>query len=105
MAQEPIFELYETVSTLCERMLDAARAGDWALIDRLEQECAAHVARIDAGMVNTPLSWQERTRKLRLVQRIFACDREIRHLLEPWMAELAVRMNSASGDHQLFARA
>jgi len=104
MAQAPIIRLYETVGALSERMLDAARAGDWALMDELERECARQVAGIAPDGPAPPLSWQDRAHKLRLVHRILACDREIRHLLDPWMAELAVRLNSPGSVARLFSR-
>lgn len=105
MAQEPIIRLYETISELSERMLDAARASDWALMDALERECAGHVAEIAPDWRTASLSWQDRAHKLRLVRQILACDREIRHLLDPWMTELAIRLNGPGRFAQLSSRA
>lgn len=94
-------ELYEAVGLLTDRMLAAARAGEWDQLTDLEGECSALVARLAAINDAAPLAVDSRARKVKIIQKILADDRAIRDLVSPWMAELAARMNSSSTSRKL----
>lgn len=95
MDNEHIIGVYEAIGAITDRMLAAARSGDWELLSALESECSGHVARIGASACALPLSWDNRARKVKLIQKILAHDRAIRDIAEPWMAQLAIRINGS----------
>lgn len=81
-------ELYETMSDLSGQMLDAARANDWDGLHALEHEVAAlrnNLVRQDAPSAAAKLDEAARSRKIALIQKILADDREIRSHTTPWM--------------------
>jgi flagellar protein FliT len=94
-------EVYEAFGQITERMLTAARNGEWDQLTELEQQCTALVARLAAAPPSPPLLLDGRARKVQLIQKILADDREIRDLVSPWMAELAARLNSTSTSRKL----
>lgn len=77
-------EIYEQMSALSTRMVEAARANDWDKLIDLE--------RAVAGLRNTlmndeanPVDPTEAARKRDLIQRILKDDAEVRRHTEPWM--------------------
>jgi flagellar protein FliT len=94
-------EVYEAVGQITDRMLAAARGGEWEQLTELESQCSALVARMAASGEPVPLALDERARKVRIIQKILADDRAIRDLVSPWMAELAARLNSTSTSRKL----
>jgi flagellar protein FliT len=98
---EPNLQVYEAVGQLTDRMLAAARDGEWELLAALETQCSALVAQLAAVGDSVPLAVDSRARKVHLIQKILADDRAIRDLVTPWMAELAARMNSTSTSRKL----
>ena len=77
--------LYETMSEISARMVDAARANDWDRLVALEQD-VAHLRDTLALEDRRPaLSAEQRERKVRLIRRILADDAEVRRHTEPWM--------------------
>ena len=81
-----IIGMYETMGEISERMVEAAQANDWNRLVDLEK----NVARLrDTLQVEerpqSPLTAEERTRKVRLIHRILDADAEIRRHTEPWM--------------------
>lgn len=78
-------ELYEEMSLLSSRMVEAARASDWDNL--IELEC--DVARLRNALMTTPedsdAQAMDVTRKSSLIQRILEDDAEIRRHTEPWM--------------------
>lgn len=81
--------LYETMSEISARMVQAARNSDWNQLVALEQD-VAHLrdtltqpgGRDRPAAVLTP---EQRARKLQLIHRILADDAEVRRHTEPWM--------------------
>ena len=94
-------EVYEAVGQITDRMLAAARGGEWEQLTELESQCSALVARLAASGAAAPLALDGRARKVLIIQKILADDRAIRDLVSPWMAELAVRLNSTSTSRKL----
>ena len=80
--------LYETMSDVSTRMVEAARANDWDRLTALEQDVARLrdvLAANDPRSAPAPLSPEERARKVQLIHRILADDAEVRSYTEPWM--------------------
>lgn len=78
-------ELYEEMSLLSSRMVEAARASDWDNLIELEHGVtslrnALMAAPDDGNAIGTDLD-----RKRNLIQRILEDDAEIRRHTEPWM--------------------
>ncbi len=101
MNSQEIIALYEAVSQITDQMLAAARAGDWDKLIQLEEHCASHVQSLREGEPPEPLTGGLRERKVKIIHKILADDREIRNLTEPWMAQLAAMMNNAGTERKL----
>jgi flagellar protein FliT len=78
-------DLYEEMSQLSSRMVDAARAGEWDSLIELERDVT--------GLRNTLMAIPDDSnspagdiaRKRSLIQRILEDDAEVRRHTEPWM--------------------
>jgi flagellar protein FliT len=68
--------------------LQAARAGDWDQVVKLEGACVLLISQLKAAAREVPLAQDEARVKSRIMQRILVNDAEIRHLAEPWLHEL-----------------
>lgn len=78
-------ELYEEMSLLSSRMVEAARASEWDNLIELERS----VASLRNALMTTPEDSDapatDVARKSSLIQRILEDDAEIRRHTEPWM--------------------
>lgn len=101
MNSHEVISLYETVAVITDQMLVAARQGDWDRLVELESRCASHVETLRQGEPPVPLTGDSRVRKVRIIQKILADDREIRNLTEPWMAQLSRLINSTGTERKL----
>ena len=96
-----ILTLYEHVAVVTADMLDAARSNDWDRLVQLETVCSRHVQSLRENDPPPALAGRERERKIELISRILANDREIRTLTEPWMKRLSIMINSAGAERKL----
>lgn len=82
-----IIGMYETMGEISDRMVEAAQANDWNRLVDLEKNVARlrDTLRAEDQPQISPLTAEERTRKLRLIHRILDADAEIRRHTEPWM--------------------
>lgn len=101
MDNQEVISLYESVSDITAQMLTAARAGDWDQLSALETRCAGHVETLRQREPGSVLPADARQKKVRIIQKILADDREIRNITEPWMAQLSVLMNSSGTERKL----
>lgn len=101
MENRDLLSLYEAVAQTTDQMLEAARAEDWDRLVALEKRCAAQVASIREHGAEAAQPGITREQRVRLLNRILADDREIRNLTQPWMAQLATRLNSAGAERKL----
>lgn len=101
MDSKEVISLYETVATITDQMLAAARNGDWEELIALEARCTRHVATLKAGEPLAPLTGPVRERKVQIIQKILSDDREIRNITEPWMVELSRMMSSVGTERKL----
>lgn len=101
MKREEILSLYASVADITDQMLSAARAGDWDRVCTLESCCARHVETLKSGEAPVALSGADRERKVAMIQKILADDREIRNIAQPWMTKLSALMHNASSEQKL----
>ena len=83
-----VLSYYEAIEQASADMLNAARAGDWNLVVKLEGACVLLISQLKQAARALPLGQQEARVKSRIMQRILVNDAEIRHLAEPWLAEI-----------------
>lgn len=101
MNEQEVIYLYENVATITDKMLSAARDSDWDELASLEARCADHVAKLKAGEAPVALTGALRERKVKIIQKILADDREIRNITEPWMQKLSRMINSNGTERKL----
>lgn len=102
MNEQEIICLYEDVAILTDQMLAAARIGDWEQLTVLETRCANQVNILKTGEPPAPLSGVVRERKVAIIKKILADDKEIRNITEPWLARLSMLINSAGVERKLY---
>lgn len=81
-------ELYEEMSVLSSRMVDAARANDWEHLIELERSVALLRDSLMSAAENSSPDTGEADRRRDLIQRILDDDAEIRRHTEPWMEQV-----------------
>ena len=94
--QPELLNYYEAIERASTDMLEAARAGHWDEVVKLEGACVLlisqlkHAAQAPAdGAAAEPASARQTAQiKSRIMQRILLNDAEIRHLAEPWLQDL-----------------
>jgi flagellar protein FliT len=89
MDQEELLASYEAAARITAEMLAAARASQWERFSALEMTCASEIHRLKFSDSPKPLSALQRNRKIEVIMRILADDREIRLVTEPWMSRLS----------------
>jgi flagellar protein FliT len=101
-AMDPqLLNYYEAIERASAEMLNAARAGRWDEVVKLEGACVLLISQLkhaatepqDAAptAADEPVGAAAREAarvKSRIMQRILVNDAEIRHLAEPWLQEL-----------------
>lgn len=100
MNEQDVIDVYESVATITDQMLAAARNGDWDRLIALETHCTDQVRMLKSGEPPR-LTGELRERKVKIIHKILADDREIRNLTEPWMAHLAKLINSTGTERKL----
>lgn len=101
MNSDEILSLYETVSDITDQMLTAAKSRDWEQLVLLESQCAGHVQTLENEGPPVALTGIVRQKKVQIIHKILADDREIRNITQPWMAELSTLINSAGTERKL----
>ncbi|NTV09685.1 MAG: flagellar protein FliT [Zoogloea sp.] len=80
---------YEAMSGLSTQMVEAAQANDWDRLVLLEHQVARLRDQLiilePAGRPIVPFSQEDRSRKVTLIKKLLADDREVRRHTEPWM--------------------
>lgn len=100
LAMQNQIELYEEMTALSARMVDAARRNDWDNLIELERSVGELRLRL-ADDDNNRLDTGERERKAALIQRILADDAEIRRHTEPWMEQVRQFLGGARRKRQV----
>ncbi|HRK56855.1 MAG TPA: flagellar protein FliT [Burkholderiaceae bacterium] len=83
-----LIERYENLETISRAMLEAARAGCWDEVARLEQQCVGLIEELKAARQQESLSHHEQWQRITLLRKILAHDAEIRERSEPWLMQL-----------------
>ena len=94
-----LLNYYEAIERASADMLEAARAGNWDEVVKLEGACVLlisqlkHAAQepedtVGARAAPAPQTLEVAKVKSRIMQRILVNDAEIRHLAEPWLQDL-----------------
>jgi flagellar protein FliT len=83
-----VLSYYEAIEKASADMLNAARAGDWDQVVKLEGACVLLISQLKQAAREEPLAQDEARVKSRIMQRILVNDAEVRHLAEPWLPDL-----------------
>ena len=96
-----VISLYESIADLTDQMLAAARKEDWALLTKLEADCAHVVDFLKRNELEVVLSEDRRDRKIEILKKILEDDRDIRKLTEPGLQKLSSLIQSTSTERKL----
>jgi flagellar protein FliT len=88
-----LIAFYETIEQASADMLDAARAGKWEEVLRLEGACMVLISELKRIASKADVDAESRRAKSRIMQRILVNDAEIRNLAEPWLDDLEKMMS------------
>ncbi len=83
-----LLHYYQAIEKASQEMLDAARAGNWDHVLKLEGACALLISQLKHAACKQGLGAEEAQLKSRIMQRILVNDAEIRQLAEPWLEDL-----------------
>jgi flagellar protein FliT len=83
-----LLNYYEAIERASQDMLEAARAGNWDHVVKLEGACALLISQLKHAATTQALGAEEAQLKSRIMQRILVNDAEIRQLAEPWLEDL-----------------
>ena len=83
---------YAALECASVEMLEAARAGDWDSVCRLEGACAVVIARLRELAEHQVLPREEQRERMRILRNIVARDAEIRRICDPLPALLDGRV-------------
>jgi flagellar protein FliT len=83
-----LLNYYEAIEQASHDMLEAARAGNWDHVVKLEGACALLISQLKHAAAQHGLCPEEAQLKSRIMQRILLNDAEIRQLAEPWLEDL-----------------
>ena len=83
-----LLNYYEAIEKASQDMLDAARAGNWDYVVKLEGACALLISQLKHAASTQDFGAEEAQLKSRIMQRILINDAEIRQLAEPWLEDL-----------------
>lgn len=81
-------ELYEEMSLLSSRMVEAARANDWDNLIGLEHAVTSLRNALQAIPEDADAPATDVARKRSLIQHILEDDAEVRRYTEPWMEQV-----------------
>jgi flagellar protein FliT len=93
MNSNEIIAIYEDVASITSAMLASARTGDWEQLAALESRCSSQVSLLRQGEAPVALSGGLREKKIQIIRKILADDKEIRNLADPWMEQLRWKIN------------
>lgn len=101
MNESQVLANYEALSSLTEKMQEAALHGEWENLVAIEQQCSAQVAAMKPVDTAVKLSEPARQRKIQLIKKILSDDREIRSRTEVWMEQLQRIIHSNHQEQRL----
>ncbi len=93
---DKLLSYYEAIERASADMLDAARAGNWDQVLKLEGACVLLISQLKHAARTEKLAPESMQLKTRIMQRILVNDAEIRVLAEPWIEDLDHLMSGQS---------
>ncbi|MDO8651599.1 MAG: flagellar protein FliT [Undibacterium sp.] len=96
-----LISMYENVAEITDRMLSAAREGDWDLLTKLETDCSLRVQNLKSHESPSEMPQDLRNKKIQIIRKILADDKEIRDITEPWMVQLSNLMKNSESNRKL----
>ncbi|MEF7613461.1 flagellar protein FliT [Aquincola sp. MAHUQ-54] len=91
-----LLNYYEAIERASADMLEAARAGNWDQVLKLEGACVLLISQLKHAARTEKLAPESMQLKTRIMQRILVNDAEIRILAEPWIEDLDNLMSGQS---------
>lgn len=88
-----LLSYYEAIEKASADMVEAARAGDWDHVIKLEGACVLLISQLKNAARIDALSVEESQLKSRIMRRVLVNDAEIRHLAEPWLEDIEQLMH------------
>jgi flagellar protein FliT len=89
MEKREILSVYEKVSSVMEKMAQAAQDSDWDMLIELEAHYTLYMNLLRQKDHHEDLTDEEIQFKMELIQKILDDDKTIRELTEPWMKQLS----------------
>lgn len=83
-----LLSYYEAIEKASADMVEAARAGDWDHVIKLEGACVLLIGQLKNAARSRSLSTEESQLKSRIMRRVLVNDARIRQLAEPWLEDL-----------------
>ena len=100
MNNAQIIATYETILSITEQMLQAAKKNDWDYLMALEEDCRTNVAKLVSANP-PPLTGEYQLRKVEIIHKVLADDAEIRNITQPWMGYLQGLIGSIGHEKKL----
>ncbi|GGC23399.1 flagellar protein FliT [Pseudoduganella buxea] len=101
MTNQDVLTVYAAMGELSSQMVTAANASDWERLEALEQRVSDHVALLKAQENTVRLEGEQRQRKVTLIKQMLDDDRQVRDLIQPWMAQLSKLINSTGTERRV----
>ncbi len=83
-----LLNFYEAIERASADMLEAARAGNWDHVIKLEGACVLLISQLKNAARGNALSSEESQLKSRIMKRVLVNDAEVRQLAEPWLDDI-----------------
>ncbi len=100
-ANKHILDIYGSIATKTEEMVDAAKSSDWDRLIELEYDCRALIETLRGTDASADAGANFVQRKIAFIRKVLADDAEIRKFTEPWMTELEIYLGNARQGHKL----
>lgn len=94
MSVAQVIANYEALATLTSRMREAAESARWDALIAIEQQRSELIAAMKPVDAETRIDADTQQRKNALIERVQAHDAEIRKLVQAWMDECDLSMQS-----------
>lgn len=101
MSAAKVIANYESLAAFTGQMIEAARKGEWDTLVGIEQQRSTLVSTMKLLDAATLLDEPTRQHKKRLIETILTQDAEIRTLVQAWMGEHELSMQSNAQELRL----
>ena len=88
ITRKALIDYYKAIEGASRQMLEAAQLEDWDQVVRLEGACAVLIEQLRAESRKQDLPPSAKAEKQRIMLSILRHDAAIRHLAEPWLADI-----------------